>query len=139
MEPTNIPAGAPRAGGSTSAKDANTANAAPANKTVTIDDFKKLNIRIGKVVSAEKVPDADKLIKIIFDFGGEQRQIMAGIAEFIEDPASLIGKEVPVIVNLAPRMLRGYESQGMMLAADNAGRPTLLHPAEEVPPGSIVK
>ncbi|MBI4120703.1 MAG: methionine--tRNA ligase [Parcubacteria group bacterium] len=106
---------------------------------ITIEDFKKLEIRIGKVISAEKVPDADKLIKIIFDFGSEQRQIMAGIAEFVADPALLVGREMPVIVNLEPRILRGYESQGMMLAADNAGRPTLLHPAEEVPPGSIIK
>jgi methionine--tRNA ligase beta chain len=105
---------------------------------ITIDDFTKIDIRIGKVLSAERVPEADKLLKLIFDFGDEQRQVMAGIAEHIEDPDTLVGKEMPVIINLEPRKLRGYESHGMILAASDAGRPTLLHPAQEVAPGSSV-
>ncbi len=109
------------------------------NAVITIDDFKKVEIKIGKVLSAERVPEADKLLKIVFDIGGEERQIMAGIAMFVEDPAALVGKEMPILVNLEPRKLRGYESQGMLLAADGAGRPVLLHPAEDVPPGSVVK
>lgn len=106
---------------------------------VTLDEFKKLEIRIGKVVSAEKVPDADKLIKIIFDLGDEKRQIMAGIAEFFDDPSSLIGKEMPILANIESRKLRGYDSQGMIIAVDVNGRPVLLHPEEEVPPGSTVR
>jgi len=63
---------------------------------------------------------------------------MAGIAEHIEDPETLVGKEMPVVVNLEPRKLRGYESQGMILVANDAGSLTLLHPAQEVAPGSSV-
>jgi len=106
---------------------------------ITYDDFKKLDIRIGKVKSAEKVDNADKLLKLVFDFGDEERQIMAGIAEFVEDPETLVGKEMPVLVNLEPKVLRGHESQGMILAASFEDVPTLLHPAEDVPPGSIVR
>ena len=106
---------------------------------ITIDDFKKLEIKIGKVISAERIPNADKLIKLILDMGGEQRQVVAGIAEVIDDPARLIGCEMPVLVNLEPRRLRGYDSHGMILAANDGGRPVLLHPEKEVPPGSIVR
>jgi len=106
---------------------------------VTLDEFKKLEIKIGKVVSAEMVPDADKLIKFVFDLGTEQRQIIAGMAEFFGDPSILVGKEVPILVNIEPRKFRGYDSQGMIIAVDVSGRPILLHPGEEVPPGSIVK
>ena len=106
---------------------------------ITLDDFKKLEIRVGKVVSAERVPDADKLIKFVFDLGNERRQIMAGMAEFFDDPSVFIGKEMPILVNIEHRKLRGYDSQGMILAVDVNGRPVLLHPEEEVPPGSMVK
>lgn len=106
---------------------------------VTLDEFERLEIRIGKVVSAEKVPDADKLIKFVFDLGSERRQIMAGMAEFFDNPSVLIGKEMPILMNIESRKLRGYDSQGMIVAADVNGRPVLLHPEEEIPPGSIVK
>jgi len=105
----------------------------------TIDDFRKLDIRVGKVISAEKAVDTDQLIKFIFDFGNEQRQIMAGMAEFFNDPTVLVGKEMPILLNVEPRKFKGYESHGMIIAADVDGRPVLLHPEEEVPPGSIVK
>ena len=106
---------------------------------IALSDFQKLEIRIGKVVSAERVPDADKLIKFVFDLGNEQRQIMAGMAEFFDDPSVFIGKEMPILVNIEHRKLRGYDSQGMIIATDVSGRPVLLHPEEEVPPGSMVK
>ncbi len=106
---------------------------------ITIDDFKKLDIRIGKVISAEKIPDADKLIKLIFDIGGEQRQIVAGIAESFPDPAVLMGKEIPIVLNLEPRKLKGNLSQGMILAVGTDDRPVLLCPEKEVSPGSIVR
>ncbi len=106
---------------------------------ITFEDFKKLEIKIGTIISAEKVPEADKLIKLEINLGDEKRQIMAGIAGFVEDLASLKGKQVPVLVNLEPKKMRGYESQGMMLAADVEGKPTFLHPGEKVPNGSEVR
>ncbi len=105
---------------------------------ISFDDFKKLDIRIGKVISAERVEGADKLIKLQIDFGKEKRQIVAGMAEFF-DPEHFIGKEIPILINLEPRSFKGVESQGMILAADVGGKPVLLHPEKEVPPGSIVK
>ena len=105
---------------------------------ITFDDFKKLEIRIGKVLSAEKVEGTDKLIKLEIDLGTEKRQLVAGMAEFFE-PAYFIGKELPILVNLEPRKLRGIESQGMVLAVDVNGKPILLHPEEEVPPGSVIR
>jgi len=106
---------------------------------ITFEDFAKLEIRIGKVVSVEKIVEANKLVKLIFDFGDEQRQIIAGIAEFFKDPSALIGKQMPVLMNLEPKNFKSYESQGMILAVDIDGRPVLLHPGEEVPAGSIVR
>ena len=73
------------------------------------------------------------------NFGTEERQILAGIAEFVADLSTLPGKEMPFIVNLEPRKMRGLESQGMMLAASSGDAPILLHPAEDVEPGSIVR
>ncbi len=106
---------------------------------ISLDGFEKLEIRIGRVISAERVPDSEKLAKFIFDLGTEQRQILAGIVEFFPDLSALIGKEMPILVNLEPRTIRGHTSYGMMLAADSDGSPVLLHPAQEVPPGSIVR
>ncbi len=107
---------------------------------ITIGDFKKLEIKIGKVKSVEKVENADKLLKFIFDVGnGEERQILAGIAEFYTDLESLVGMEMPLLLNLEPRMMRGLESQGMMLAADEDGKAVLLHPDKEIPAGSTVR
>lgn len=106
---------------------------------ITYNEFKKLDIRIGTVESVERIEGADKLLKLIIDLGNEKRQILAGIAEFLTDFQSLVGKQIPILANLEPRIIRGLESQGMMLAADVDGRPVLLHPAETIPPGSIVK
>lgn len=107
---------------------------------ITIDDFKKLEIKIGKVKSVERVENADKLLKFIFDIGnGEERQILAGIAEFYTDLESLVGMEVPLLLNLEPRMMRGLESQGMMLAADDGEKAVLLHPDKDIPAGSTVR
>ena len=105
---------------------------------ITFDDFKRLDIRIGRVISAERVEGTDKLLKLEIDLGTEKRQLVAGIAEFFQSE-QLIGKELPVLANLEPRKIRGIESKGMILAVDIEGRPTLLGPEEEVPPGSIVR
>ena len=105
---------------------------------ITFDDFKRLDIRIGKIIFSEKVTGTDKLLKLEVDFGSEKRQIVAGIAESYE-AALLIGKEIPVLMNLEPRSIRGIESQGMILAIDVDGKPVLMRPDKEVPPGSIIR
>jgi len=102
---------------------------------ISIEEFKKIDIRIGLVESAERVPNSDKLIKMIVSFGDEKRHILSAIAEFYE-PEFLVGKQMPFVLNLPPRKLRGEISEGMTMATDKEGRPILLHPAEEVPPGS---
>ena len=114
---------------------------------IKIDDFLKLDIRIGTILSAERVPEADKLLKLEVDLGDDpssnsglgNRQIMAGIAESTPNPEELVGKQIPILANLEPRKLRGYESQGMMLAVGTNTKPILLHPAEKVPSGSKVR
>ena len=107
---------------------------------ISIDDFKKIEIKIGKVLSAERIPDSDKLLKLSVDFGEEgPRQILAGIAEHIVDPTSLVGREMPFVTNLEPRKLRGEMSEGMMLVASDETSISLLHPEKDVPPGSIVR
>lgn len=113
-------------------------------ETISFDDFKKVEIRIGKILSAEKIESSNKLLKLQVDFGTEKRQILAGIAKFYE-PEALIGKLCPFAFNLAPKMMGEIESQGMMLCADSgdlpaqAGAPVLLHPDKEIRPGSLVK
>ncbi len=106
--------------------------------TITFEEFKKLDIRIGRILSAEKVKGTDKLMKLEVDIGYEKRQIVAGIAEFF-DPEQLVGKQVPVLLNLESRRIKGIESQGMILAVDVDGKPILLLPEQEVPPGSILR
>jgi methionine--tRNA ligase beta chain len=107
---------------------------------INIEDFEKIEIKIGRVVSVEKVVGADKLLKFVFDLGTEERQILSGIAEFYPDLNALIGKEIPILINLEPRIIRGQKSEGMVLVAiAEEGRPVLLHPASDVPPGSQVR
>ena len=108
---------------------------------ISIDDFSKLDIRIGVIRSAEKLEGADKLLKLSVDVGEESpRQILAGIALYVGDPATLVGMRCPFVVNLEPRVLRGEESQGMMLAA-SAGENGIafLNPSLPVEPGTIVR
>lgn len=109
-----------------------------ARSMAIFEDFKNLDIRIGKILTAERVEGTDKLIKLEIDFTTETRQILSAIAEFFE-PEYLVGKEVPVLLNIEPRKFKGLLSQGMILAADDEGTPVLLHPEKEIPPGSIVK
>ncbi|HWO07696.1 MAG TPA: methionine--tRNA ligase subunit beta [Candidatus Paceibacterota bacterium] len=106
---------------------------------IAYDDFAKLDIRLGTVVAAEMVEGADKLIKCTVDFGelGE-RTIVSGIALF-RKPEEIVGKQLPYIVNLAPRMLRGIESQGMLLAASSDETLALLIPDAPVPNGTQLK
>ena len=107
--------------------------------TIQFEDFAKLDIRIGTVKSVERVPDADKLLKFSFDIGEETRQIMAGMATFFDNLDELIGKQMPILLNIEPRTFRGYESQGMIVAADFENRPVFLLPEKFVPSGTKVK
>ncbi|GDX78256.1 methionine--tRNA ligase [Deltaproteobacteria bacterium] len=120
---------------------ATTAPAAPApgSTLISYDDFAKVALRIGVIVSAEKHPNADRLLVLKVDVGEETpRQIVAGIAKVYE-PEALVGKRIVVVVNLAPAKLRGVESQGMLLAAGGSDVASLLTPIHEVPAGSVVK
>ncbi|RLB07200.1 MAG: methionine--tRNA ligase subunit beta [Deltaproteobacteria bacterium] len=105
---------------------------------VSFDDFARLDIRIGTIRSADRVQGTDKLMRLELDVGGEMRQVVAGIAPHYT-AQQLVGKQVPVLVNLEPRKLRGVESQGMILAVDVEGRAILLTPEGQVPPGSKVR
>lgn len=106
---------------------------------IQYDDFAKLDIRIGTIVAAELVPETDKLIKCTIDFGElGMRTIVSGIAQF-RKPEDLVGKQCPYIVNLAPKMLRGVESAGMLIAASVGDGLALLHPDISVPAGTKLK
>lgn len=106
---------------------------------ISFDDFKKLDIRIGTIVEAEKLLNSDKLPKLKLDLGSETRQILAGAAVAYPEPSVLVGKQVPVIVNLKPRTMCGEVGEGMMLAADDHGIPIILQPERLLSAGSVVK
>ena len=111
----------------------------PIRENIEFDDFTKLDIRVGKVLECTKVPKADKLLQFRIDDGLGGRTIVSGIAKHYA-PEELVGKNVCFVANLAPRKLRGIESQGMILSAEDAdGRLVVITPADEVKPGSEVK
>jgi methionyl-tRNA synthetase len=106
---------------------------------INIHKFFETQLRVARIVSAERVPNADKLLQIKIDLGNdEERQIVAGIALSYE-PETLVGKRIIVVANLEPARIRGVESQGMLLAADLDGRPILATFEEEIPPGTPVR
>jgi len=108
------------------------------NEIINMSEFARLDLRIGKIVNAERIEGSKKLIKLDVDVGDEMRQLVAGIAEdYI--PEDLIGKLVPILVNLKPAKLMGVESRGMILAVDVKGKPILLYPDKEVPAGSRIR
>src|SRR5271157_1952341 len=128
--PTNTPQAAPVA---------TVAAASTANDKISIDDFAKIELRVGLVKVAERVPKADKLLRLEIDIGTEVRQVLAGIAEAYA-PEALIGRKVVIVANLAPRKLRGMESNGMIVAASlEGGRPVLAGFLEDVPVGARLK
>jgi methionyl-tRNA synthetase len=114
--------------------------AVPGSTKITIDDFAKVELRVGEVKSAERIQGADKLLKLTVDIGDEVRQVLAGIALGYA-PEDLVGRKVVVVTNLAPRKMRGLESNGMLLAASAGadGKPVLCTFAEDIPVGSKVK
>jgi methionyl-tRNA synthetase len=107
-------------------------------EVIEMSEFAKLDLRIGKIVNAKRIEGSKKLIKLNVDVGNEMRQLVAGIAEEYT-PDSLIGKLVPVLVNMKPAKLMGVESRGMILAVEVNGKPILLHPDREVPAGSRIR
>jgi methionyl-tRNA synthetase len=115
------------------------ANADPNAGRIGIDDFMKVDMRVAKVLSAEKVPNSRKLMKLQIDVGSEQRTLVAGIAEAYE-PEQLVGRTVGVVFNLKPAKLMGIESNGMVLAASpDGGKPTLVTFDGDVPLGSRIR
>ena len=106
---------------------------------ISIEDFAKVELRVGQVKVAEKVKGADKLLRLEVDLGTEVRQVVAGIAEAYA-PEALVGRKVVIVVNLAPRKLRGLESNGMIVAASpEGGKPILASFLEDVPIGTRLK
>lgn len=132
---------------------------------VTYDDFKKVEIRAGKILSAEKIPDTDKLLKLMVDFGETEeikdltqavdvagsiqaknkivpkpRQIVSGISGYFPDPSVLVGKTCMFVTNLEPRNIKGFESNGMLFAlSTEQGGFSLLEPNNSIPPGTLAK
>jgi methionyl-tRNA synthetase len=114
------------------------------NNKITFDEFKKTEIKIGEILSAEKVPETDKLLKLSVNFGEElPRQIVSGISFYFPDLQTLVGKKCAFVTNLESRTIRGLESNGMILAVsgESAEKPffSLLETADNVLPGSAVK
>jgi len=107
--------------------------------TITYDDFKKIDLRVAKILKAERIDGSEKLVKLQIDVGelGE-RGLVAGIGTVYE-PEILVGKQIIIVVNLEPKKLMGYESNGMLLAASDEMGPVLLAPESEVKEGTIIK
>lgn len=105
--------------------------------SISFEEFKKLDLRVGKVVSAEKIVGSTNLLKLEIDIGKEKRQILAGISKYYE-PKELVGTNLVIITNLEPKKMIGLESQGMILCAEVDGEPVCLVPLKDVPPGSKV-
>ena len=137
---------------------------------ITYDDFKKVEIRAGKILTAEKIPNTDKLLRLTVDFAEKKevvaekvigdptteiaagsepapktfmpivRQIVSGISSYFPDPAVLIGKTCMFVTNLEPRMIKGFESNGMLFAlSDEAGNFSILEPNSSIKPGTLAK
>lgn len=106
--------------------------------TITYDDFAKLDIRVAKIVSTEKIPGKTKIIKGVIDLGGEMRSLIIGGAQFFT-PEELVGKTVVAITNLEPKTVGGVESNAMLLAADTNEKPFWLTVDESVPLGTKIK
>lgn len=110
---------------------------------ITIDDLAKIEVRIGTVLEAERVPETDKLLKCLVDFGevtdegvATPRTIVSGVAQYVEDPATLVGRQLAYVTNLAPRTIKGIESNGMLFAVGAGDTFAFLAPDRPVPPGT---
>lgn len=108
---------------------------------ISIEDFKKIDIMVGQILSAEKIPDTDKLLKLSVDLGeGRHRQIISGISLYFPDCSVLVGRKCMFVANLEPRVIRGYESEGMILAVlTEDGKFSLLELGDGIPSGTRAK
>src|ERR1035437_4056898 len=108
---------------------------------ITLEDFKKVDIAVGQILSAEKIPETDKLLKLSVDLGEENpRQIVSGISLYFPDCSVLVGKKCMFVANLEPRIIRGIESEGMICAVSTEDdKFSLLEPNDEIPPGTRAK
>lgn len=107
---------------------------------ISFDDFAKVNIRVGKILSVEEVPETDKLLKLMVDFNEEApRQIISGIKDKVADPQALVGLKTTFVVNLEPRTIKGFESNGMLFAVGEGETFSFLAPTSDVPPGTGTK
>jgi methionyl-tRNA synthetase len=132
--PAPAPTGAPLTPAASS-----TAGNPDLSQHISIDDFVKVDLRVAQILVAERVPKADKLLRLEVDLGYEKRQILAGIAQYYE-PEKLIGRKIVIVANLAPRKMRGLESNGMLLAASlEGGSPVLAGFLEDIPLGARLK
>lgn len=105
---------------------------------ISIDEFSKIEVKVGTVKSAERVPDTDKLLRLVVDFDEESgpRQIVSGIVAYVPEPESLVGRQFAFVTNLEPRTLRGLESNGMLFAVGSGDSFAFLAPDRVVPPGT---
>ena len=106
---------------------------------ISIDEFKKVEIKVGEIVSAEKIEGSEKLLKLKVNFATEERQVLSGIAAFFADPAELVGKRCLFVTNLAPRMMMGLESQAMIMATGGDGENPFVLFETTAAPGSAVR
>jgi methionyl-tRNA synthetase len=136
--PAPAAAPAPVAAAAPAAPAAPAPAAAAAGDKISIDDFMKIDMRVAKVLAAEKVPNSKKLMKLSIDVGTEQRTLVAGIAEAYE-PEQLVGRTIAMVFNLKPAKLMGIESNGMVLAASPEGGGAMLVNAEGASPGTRVR
>jgi len=138
MNPDNI---TPAEDTTTPEENAQVPEAAPVTPEVpriSIDDVVKVDVQVGTVLSAERVPETDKLLRLSVDFGEETgpRQIVSGIAAYVETAEELVGRQLAFITNLAPRTIKGLESNGMLFAVGNGDTFAFLSPDRPVPPGT---
>lgn len=105
---------------------------------INLEDWAKVEVKIGEIKSVEKIPDTDKLLRLQVNFGAEERQIVSGIAAYFPAVEALVGKRCAFITNLEPRMLKGFESQGMILAAKSGENLSLLEVGESIAPGTKI-
>ncbi len=106
--------------------------------SISFKDFQKINLVVGLVEEAERIEDSEKLIKLIVDIGVEKREIIAGIGEKYSKE-NLIDKKIAIVANLEPKTIFGYQSNGMILAADLEGEPSVIFIDDNVPPGSQIR
>lgn len=121
------------------ANEAAAVQAAPAKDTVSFDDFTRIDIRTATILEAEKVPKTTRLLKLKIDTGLDIRTIVSGIAEYY-DPADIVGRQISIVANLEPRKIKGIESKGMILMAeDKDGKLIMVSPESPVSNGSTIK